>query len=134
MEPRVYTVVLEDGDAAWNPATTKWLIHGPVRVIYRQHADGAIDAAVEAPDAMARAAAERYPLGIRVEFRDEGVVALDTKGPVLARGVINGEPALDSAARVYIPVFAERDRGREPTTVFVAAANIVRAIPEEEEQ
>lgn len=45
----------------------------------------------------------------------------------LITGLVNGEPLMDDDgdAVLYVPVFSERDNGREATTVFVAAENII---------
>lgn len=59
-------------------------------------------------------------IGDRVQFVDANATVSDGK-PVTREGVVNGEPF------GYVPVFAERDNGREATTIFVAPANI-RAI------
>ena len=37
------TIDLNEGDTAWNPASTKRDLVGPVRVIYRRFPDGGID-------------------------------------------------------------------------------------------
>lgn len=38
--------VIDGGDTAWNPASTKHVIDGPARVTYTRHVDGGITAAV----------------------------------------------------------------------------------------
>lgn len=38
------TVTLDDGDSAWNPASTSSLIYGPCKVLYVRHPDGGITA------------------------------------------------------------------------------------------
>ena len=40
------TVTLKAGDTAWNPASTKHVIHGPARVRYTIHPDGGVDATI----------------------------------------------------------------------------------------
>ena len=57
--------------------------------------------------------------GARVVFRDSTATVSDDQ-EVTRTGVCNGEPI-----GVYVPVFAERDNGREATTVMVHANNIV---------
>lgn len=42
--PQMATFVVEDGQTAWDPSSTKRLIAGPVVVRYRRWVDGGIDA------------------------------------------------------------------------------------------
>lgn len=76
-----------------------------------------------------------YPLGARVQYID-GNATTSGDDPVLASGVVNGEPLevpdglVDQVTGLrenltYVPVFTSRDKGREPTTVWVAHPNIV---------
>lgn len=69
---------------------------------------------------------ERYPMGATVTFADanatvsDGVIGLRT-------GTVNG-PALcneDTGEVLLVPVWSERDHGREATTVYVSVANII---------
>jgi hypothetical protein len=65
-----------------------------------------------------------YPMGARVTFGD--ATATTTTDPVVATGTINGDPLTDDDGTVrFVPVFAERDNGREATTVYVAVANVM---------
>ncbi len=57
-------------------------------------------------------------IGDRVEFNDANATVSDGK-PVVREGTVNGEPYGG-----IVPVFAERDNGREPTTILVAVQNI----------
>ena len=58
-------------------------------------------------------------VGDIVEFSDANATVSDGK-PVKRRGTVNG-PALGGA----VPVWSERDNGREPTTIIVAVQDIV---------
>lgn len=40
-------VTLGEGDSAWNPASTKHVIHGPAVVMYERAPDGGVTARVE---------------------------------------------------------------------------------------
>ena len=41
--PGKHVLELDDGEATWNPASTKNMIHGPARIEYRVWDDGGID-------------------------------------------------------------------------------------------
>lgn len=62
--------------------------------------------------------------GSVVQFTDVGTVLQDHEGAALCSGRINGAaiPELDGW---LVPVWAERDHGREATTIYVASTNIV---------
>ena len=63
-----------------------------------------------------------YPPGATVTFLDRTAT---TSGPmVVASGFVNGEP-VEANGVDYVPVFAERDNGREPTTIMVAEQNVL---------
>lgn len=66
-----------------------------------------------------------YKPGMKVLFADANATVSDG-APGVSRGVVNGEPYEDEDGNVaHVPVWAERDNGREPTTIFVAAANLL---------
>lgn len=46
-EPRTVEVTLAEGEAAWNPASTKGVISGPALLTYEMHRDGGIDLLVQ---------------------------------------------------------------------------------------
>jgi hypothetical protein len=66
----------------------------------------------------------RCPMSATVVFADG--VATTTTDPVVATGVVNGEPIEGPDGALYVPVWAQRDNGREPTTVYVAEANVLK--------
>lgn len=70
-----------------------------------------------------------YPVGARATFAD--ATATTSKGePGVAHGVINGPPITDDEGAVtHIPVWCQRDNGREATTVYVATANVLSVEP-----
>ena len=47
LEWRRMTIRLDDGETAWNPASTKHVIHGPCLVTYEQSPEGGVNASVE---------------------------------------------------------------------------------------
>lgn len=44
---KTFTAYLAEGEAAWNPASTKRLLYGPAVVTYTHHVDGGWHAHVE---------------------------------------------------------------------------------------
>lgn len=63
--------------------------------------------------------------GERWTFADSEATVTDGEAGV-AEGVVNGEPIADDAGNVtHVPIFAERDNGREPTTIYVARRNLL---------
>ena len=60
-------------------------------------------------------------------FYDSGLVR-DGEAS-LAAGVVNGTPIFCKSGHVYVPVWCERDKGREPTTIVVHTSNIVGVEP-----
>jgi hypothetical protein len=72
---------------------------------------------------------EQYPMGATVTFADvNATVSDDVLG--LREGLINGAPLTDDDNVVlYVPVFTDRDNGREATTIYVAVANIADVKP-----
>jgi hypothetical protein len=42
--PAEKTVVLAEGDSAWNPASTKHDLYGPCTIVYTMHVDGGVEA------------------------------------------------------------------------------------------
>ena len=69
--------------------------------------------------------ADKYPLGATCVFADSNATVSDPgEQTVLAEGPINGEP-LQEGDTILVPVFAFRSDGREPTTIYVNAKNIV---------
>lgn len=71
---------------------------------------------------------DNYRIGQHVKFRDAN--ATTSQGEeVVASGVVNGEPSMDGGP-MLIPVWSRRDGGREPTTVFVNARNIITVTEE----
>lgn len=71
----------------------------------------------------------RYKPGTKVRFRDN---AGNVRGPsgtmVVAEGRVNGRPIQTDGGTVYVPVWVERDRGREATTLMVVATNILEVV------
>lgn len=66
-----------------------------------------------------------YPIGVRVTFADDNATVSDGVAG-LRSGVVNGKPLADDEGIVqFVPVWAARDNGREPTTIFVPPANIM---------
>lgn len=66
-------------------------------------------------------------IGNHVVYSDNGVVV---KGEsALCEGIINGDPLHDEETGevMMVPVFSERSDGREPTTIYVHIANILRS-------
>jgi len=70
-----------------------------------------------------------YKMGTRLAFRDcTATVSDEVDG--ISTGTVNGPPLTDYEKRVtHVPVFAERDNGREPTTIYVAVEDIVGPKP-----
>lgn len=67
----------------------------------------------------------RLKPGTPVAFVDGGNV-LTAEDLAACEGVVNGEPVLDEReVCIAVPVWAERDNGREATTIFVAVANLL---------
>ena len=73
-----------------------------------------------------------YPLGMAVSFADaSATVTQDSADPedatvVIVTGTINGAPLRDENGEItHVPVWAERDNGREATTIIVAVANLM---------
>lgn len=66
-----------------------------------------------------------YPLGSKVSYVDDTATVSDGH-PKRVTGTVNGNPVINGS-KVYVPVFSERDNGREPTTVYVSADNILRS-------
>lgn len=65
--------------------------------------------------------------GGRLTVDAAAVVDLVDRPPVMAEGRINGA-AVQEPDRWLVPVWAERDGGREATTVYVDSANIVSIV------
>lgn len=61
--------------------------------------------------------------GSRVTFRDPNGNVLHGHDS-LSTGVVSGEP-WDIKGRQLVPVWCQRDQGREPTTILVDESNIV---------
>lgn len=67
--------------------------------------------------------------GCHVTFRDPNGNVLHGRDS-MSTGVVNGDP-WDINGRVLVPVWCERDKGREPTTIMVDRSNIVTVeVPE----
>lgn len=66
-----------------------------------------------------------YKQGMHVSFHDsEATVSDGTSG--VCTGMVNGEPLRDDDGNVtHVPVWAERDNGRENTTIWVAISNML---------
>jgi hypothetical protein len=65
-----------------------------------------------------------YPLGACVTFHDPNGNTCD--GQVsLSSGIVNNFPLRGTNGILWVPVFCERDNGREPTTIMVRESNIV---------
>lgn len=69
--------------------------------------------------------------GTRLTYADgEATVSDGMAG--LVTGTVNGPPITDDEGNVsHVPVFTERDNGREATTVYVAVTNIVGEIDDQ---
>ena len=60
-------------------------------------------------------------MGERIKFRDANAT-----GYTFCVGSINGTPITNpSSGDTFVPVWCERDNGREATTVYVNEANII---------
>ena len=67
-----------------------------------------------------------YPPGATVTFADQPHnVVWNTDQPTVCTGTVNGEP-MEEGGEVWVPVWCERDNGREPTTIFVREENILQ--------
>lgn len=66
-----------------------------------------------------------YPLGTKVRFMDSSATVSDGK-PVKVEGTVNG-PVIryDDGTPWAVPVWCQRDNGREPTTILVDPANLL---------
>jgi hypothetical protein len=69
-----------------------------------------------------------YPMGALVTYADAD--ATTSRGMTgVAGGIVNGPAICDHAGDVsHIPVWSERDNGREPTTVYVHVANVLEVL------
>lgn len=66
-----------------------------------------------------------YKPGMRVAFADQNAT-VSTDEPSVVTGLVNGEPYTDEFGEVtHVPVWAERDNGREATTIIVAINNML---------
>lgn len=65
-----------------------------------------------------------YPMGARVAFADANATTSDGN-PGVVSGTVNGPPLDMPDGSVFVPVFTERDNGREATTIYVAAVNVL---------
>lgn len=66
-----------------------------------------------------------YTQGMHVSFHDSEATVSDGKSGVCT-GMVNGEPIRDDdGAITHVPVWAERDNGRESTTIFVSIHNML---------
>jgi hypothetical protein len=75
-----------------------------------------------------------YKIGDCVTFRDPNGNVCHGKDS-LSRGIVNGEPMVNlstelrdvfcAEAVTYVPLWCERDRGREAATVYVDSRNIL---------
>lgn len=63
---------------------------------------------------------------MKVKFMDQGNVNNDPDKLTLAEGFVNGEAITNpDTGETFLPVFTERDNGREATTIYVNTNNIV---------
>lgn len=70
--------------------------------------------------------------GSLVRFTDVGIVASEEDGPTVCEGRINGAAiASPGTDRWMVPVWTERDHGREATTIYVDTANLLSIRPPE---
>jgi hypothetical protein len=69
-----------------------------------------------------------YPTGARVTYADDSATVSD-RVPGLVTGTVNGNGYDMDPERpgeiTHVPIWTERDNGREPTTILVAVENIV---------
>lgn len=67
-----------------------------------------------------------YPPGTKIAYRDSTETVSDGADGIV-EGVVNGEPRdlADAGELTHLPVWTERDNGREPTTIWVGFGNIV---------
>ena len=71
---------------------------------------------------------EQYKNGATVVFFDPNGTTVNGSASI-SQGIINGEPLDEpegSGVPAYIPVWAERDGGREPTTIYVSVHNLIQ--------
>jgi hypothetical protein len=73
-----------------------------------------------------------FPMGAEVTFADASATT-STEEVGVAKGTVNGPSIHDpeTGKVTHVPVWAERDNGREPTTVFVAIDNILNPAADE---
>ena len=64
-----------------------------------------------------------YPPGSVVNFVDESAT-VSTGDRVLVTGTVNGRAMQFEDGTIYWPIWAERDKGREPTTIMVHEDNV----------
>lgn len=68
---------------------------------------------------------EEYTPGMRVSYTDANATVSDGVAGI-ATGAVNGPPIRDDHGDItHIPVFTERDHGREATTIYVAIDNML---------
>lgn len=65
---------------------------------------------------------EEFPMGATVTFRDW---SSESESIVVREGTVNGKPLMENGELRAVPVWSERDRGQEATTIFVAPTNIL---------
>lgn len=67
----------------------------------------------------------KYPMGARVTYGDANATVSDgVEG--LVTGTVNGLPICHDTGAVWrVPVWTSRDKGREPTTIYVPVENVV---------
>lgn len=66
-----------------------------------------------------------YEPGTEGSYGDANATVSDGLEGV-ATGVVNGPPITDDSGEItHVPVYTDRDNGREATTVYVAVANIL---------
>jgi hypothetical protein len=66
-----------------------------------------------------------FPVGTRVLFGDANATVSDSLAGTRI-GIVNGDPICDDNGAIkYYCVWADRDNGREATTIFVAAPNLL---------
>lgn len=63
---------------------------------------------------------------MKVKFVDQGNVNNDPEKVTFAVGIVNGESITNpDTGDKFLPVWTERDNGREATTIYVNEKNIV---------
>lgn len=60
----------------------------------------------------------------KVRFLDDTATTSDGTLAVVT-GIVNGEPITMPDGTRFVPVWAERDNGREPTTILVKESNLL---------